>query len=140
MRFPLIPRGQHLSTVHRQRILALFYDKQKSIQEVAKIVGTTNYTAKRIIRKTNAPTGKIRPSKVTLSVIHYIDTSIENHHGEVSASELKEEISSKFGISLSFTTIQILRRRLGWIKTGVKYCQLINRANVPVRFAWAVQA
>lgn len=29
---------------------------------------------------------------------------------------------------------------LGWIKTGIKYCQLVNRSNIPVRFAWALQA
>ena len=78
-------------------------------------------------------------SNLSLNVIKFIDSLIENQFCVISTIQIQKTIRTRFNILVSRITINCTRRRLGWIKSGVKYCELIYKANIPVRFSWALQ-
>ena len=55
---------------------------------------------------------------------------------ETTASQLQTLLSSK-GCSLSLSTIQRSRSRMGWTFRGSAYCQLIRDVNKEKRLVWA---
>lgn len=48
---------------------------------------------------------------------------------EISALQIQKKLFVHFNIRASVTTISRARRELGWVWTGVKYCQLVREEN-----------
>ena len=47
----------------------------------------------------------------------------------MTSPELTRKIYERFGLSFSREKVKRLRRKLGWVQTGAKYCQLIREPN-----------
>ena len=56
---------------------------------------------------------------------------------ESTAKELAKKILDKYGIQLSKSRVSAWRKKLGWIQTGSRYCQLIRERNKVKRVDWA---
>ena len=76
----------------------------------------------------NAP--KIgRPSQgVTMELMNFIDSEMEGND-ELTSPGLTRKIILRFGLQFSREKVGRLRRKLGWVQTGTKYCQLIREPN-----------
>ena len=79
--------------------------------------------------------GSGRRSIVTPSTEATIESRMEDDD-ETTASQLQTLLVSK-GRSLSLSTIQRSRVRMGWTFRGSAYCQLIRNANKEKRLVWA---
>ncbi|XP_057296773.1 uncharacterized protein LOC130625687 [Hydractinia symbiolongicarpus] len=55
----------------------------------------------------------------------------------VSAVYLQRLILNQFGVEFNIATIRLTRRKLGWVQSGPKYCQLIRIPNQIARLAFA---
>ena len=75
-------------------------------------------------------------TKLTGTMSDYINKCYRKDD-ELSARDLQAQITSKFGASLSLSTIKRVRARLGWIKSGPRYCQLVRAANRRKRVMFA---
>ncbi|XP_057306712.1 uncharacterized protein LOC130644934 [Hydractinia symbiolongicarpus] len=60
--------------------------------------------------------------------MNFIDISMEKNV-ECTSVDLQKLILEKFGLSLTTSSIQYTRRKLGWVLSGIKYCQLIRIPN-----------
>ena len=60
--------------------------------------------------------------------MNVIDKSYEED-GELTAPKLRKIVLEKTGMQLSETTLKGERRKLGWVVTNTKYCQLVREAN-----------
>ena len=49
---------------------------------------------------------------------------------------LRQLLLMEYGIQLSISAVKAARKRLGWKKTGPKYCQAIREANHIARLAF----
>lgn len=133
--------GRHLSPFEKHRILNLFYQSKFTPKQISSQIGASSRTIKRyLLKQIGSPCRKVRVSKIQFNIIAFIDQLITQKSGEISAVEIEDEIEQRFHFFLSQSTINRIRRSLGWIKSGVKYCQLINSANLPVRLAWGLNA
>ena len=56
---------------------------------------------------------------------------------ELTSPGLRNLIEANFGLRFSFSKVKRLRRKLGWLATGSKYCQLVREANQPKRLEFA---
>ena len=72
----------------------------------------------------NAPrTG--RPSEgVTIEVMNFIDAEMERND-EMTSPLLARKIYEEFWLNFSIQKVKRLRKKLGWVMTSTKYCQLI---------------
>ena len=61
-------------------------------------------------------------------MFQFIDLAMERND-ETTATDLAKMIREEFGEAISETTIRRTRRKLGWLSTGTKYCQLVREAN-----------
>ena len=76
----------------------------------------------------NAPKSG-RPSQgVTIELMNFIDSEMERND-ELTSPELTRRILLHFGLQFSKEKVGRLRRKLGWMQTGTKYCQLIREPN-----------
>lgn len=138
--------GIHLNNQQKGTILRLFYKTKLFPSAISQRLGVSTYTVKRTIRSQLFPKNdqsKIQPTKtehLPIRVTNFIDSVIEASEGEVTAKGIQTKVLERFRIELSQSTVNRVRRRLGWIRTGSRYCQLVNRSSVPVRLAWALQA
>ena len=72
----------------------------------------------------NAPK-KGRPSEgVTIEVKNFIDAEMERND-EMTSPLLARRIYEEFGLRFSIPKVKRLRKKLGWVQTSTKYCQLI---------------
>lgn len=76
----------------------------------------------------NAPqTGRPEES-VTMELMNFIDAEMEKND-ELTAPKLRRKLQEEFGVNFSESKVKRLRKKLGWVQTGTKYCQLIREAN-----------
>ena len=80
----------------------------------------------------------IREAKdVTTEMLDFIDNTMKNDDG-VSAPKLTIEFNRKFdGVNFSVSKVKRLRKKLGWLASKTKYCQLIREVNKLKRLAYA---
>lgn len=79
----------------------------------------------------NAPKSGRPAQGVTVELMNFIDVEMERND-ELTSPLLARKILQRFGLQFSQEKVRRLRRKLGWVQTGTKYCQLIrepNRAN-----------
>lgn len=69
--------------------------------------------------------------------IQYVDDELAKND-ELTARRLRAMLETKWPQmkSVSLTTIKRTRRRLGWLKSRPKYCQMIREANKEMRKQW----
>ena len=53
--------------------------------------------------------------------------------------DVQRLIFDRFKLNVSVTTVKRARKRLGWVKSGVKYCQLVKEKNRIERLAFATK-
>ena len=73
---------------------------------------------------------------VTDEVLDFIDEQMEKND-ELTANRLRSLINEKFNITFSTSKVRRIRKKLGWMATGTKYCQLIRQVNQGKRFRFA---
>ena len=77
----------------------------------------------------NLPSNIIHaPKDITLEILDFIDDSLELND-ELTAKKLQEAIATKFAVLFSVLKVKRLRRCLGWLASGTKYCQLVKEVN-----------
>ena len=65
---------------------------------------------------------------VTPEVLAFIDEKTEEKD-ETTAPDLVIMLSRELGLNFSVTKVKGLRKKLGWLSSGTKYCQLVREAN-----------
>lgn len=71
-------------------------------------------------------------------VLNVIDTEMEKKD-ELTAPKLRKKLQEQFGINFSESKVKRLRQKLGWVQTGMKYCQLIREANCAKRLEFCLE-
>ena len=141
--------GKHLTTDSRLRIVQLTKLKftptqieRKMAEEGVSITRTTVYN---ILKKWNlhgtVATLALPPRKrkgVTNEILDFIDNQMENDD-ELTAKNLQLRINQHFGESFSISKVKDLRRKLGWLASKTRYCQLVTSNNRGKRLAFAVE-
>lgn len=72
----------------------------------------------------NAAKSGCPPLGVTMELLNFIDAEMESND-ELTSPELARRILLRFRVQFSSQKVRRLRRKLGWVPTGTKYCQLI---------------
>ena len=86
----------------------------------------------------NAPPPS-RPSEtVTPEIMNFTDTQMERND-KLTSPTLRQKIRNEFGVDFSESTIKRLRKKLLWMQTGTKYCQLIKEVNHDKRLAFCLR-
>ena len=82
------------------------------------------------------------PQKRTLTRVHerFIDKALREND-ELTAHKLKEMLISRWPElkAVSVANIKRCRKRLGWVVTRPRYCQLIREGNKRKRLEWCIQ-
>ena len=55
---------------------------------------------------------------------------------DLSATDLSSKIQDHFGLEVIVSGVKRFRRKLGWVQTSIKYCQLIRHVNKEKRVVW----
>lgn len=76
------------------------------------------------------------PVDVSLEILDFIDNTMKNND-ETTARRLGTKLTERFNVHFSLSKIKRLRRGLGWLATGSKYCQLVREANRVKRLEFA---
>ena len=56
---------------------------------------------------------------------------------ELTANDLQRLLLKEFQIRMSISAVKRIRKRLGWIQTGPRYCQAIRANNCQKRLVFA---
>ena len=135
-----------LSVYVKNRIIAL-RRKGKKIVEIRKELASEeikvsrnsiSHTIKRF-DKTGNHFCKPKPGKKSTfrkDYLEFIDAEMEKND-ELTSVNLQKLLLETFGVQYSISAIKKVRRKLGWVRTGSKYCQLIREANQIVRLEFA---
>ena len=130
--------GRRLPVYAKHRI-AVLNQKGKTASEIRRMlleddVTTSTRTIRRFLER-YATTGHFidkhrsgRPSGFLHEHLRFIDTLLENDD-ELTAPDLQRCLAEAAGLHVSLTTVKRIRRKLQWVCTGAKYCQLIKIAN-----------
>ena len=79
-----------------------------------------------------------RKTVLTVEQVRFIDREMELND-EYSARKLHERLLERWpDLNVSITTIKRMKRKLGWVATRPKYCQVIRDANKQKRLAWCM--
>ena len=60
-------------------------------------------------------------------------------NNELAAPNLQKKIYEEFGVNFSKSKVKRLRKKLGWVLTGTKCCQLIREPNSVKRLEFCLQ-
>ena len=72
------------------------------------------------------------------TTLAYIHENIQQND-ETTATDLQKVLHKETGTLISLSTIKRARSKLGWVQTGVKYCQLIRLQNKVKRLNFALK-
>ena len=137
-----------LNLITRRKVLVL---KQRgySVKEIhARLAEEDVFVSKRalfyLLKKykerhtyTDLPKSK-RTSVLNKEQLRFINKEMENDD-ECTAKKLHELLLERWPhLNISVTTIKRMRRKLGWVVTRPKYCQLIRDLNKQKRLAWCL--
>ena len=86
--------------------------------------------------QTLSATSPQQKESVPMDILHFIDTQMESND-ELTSPRLQQLIETNFGLKFSCSKSKKLRRKLGWLATGSKYCQLVKEVNQPKRLEFA---
>ena len=77
-----------------------------------------------------------RRCKITSEIKNFIDAAYSKND-ELTSVDLVRAIFQAFDLIVSTSTIKVVRRKLGWVKSGIKYCQQVRAANQIQRMIFA---
>jgi transposase len=90
----------------------------------------------------HAVTGSVQDKKKTgTAKLHttqhadFVNGKIEENP-DLSARKLRDLILEEFGINVSVSAVRVYRRKLGWVTSRTRYCQMIRHANKEKRKQW----
>ena len=124
--------------------------KNKNISEIVRILAddecqTSRLSVRRFLRRfqerqslENTPTPGRPAEQVTLEVLNFIDAEMEKND-ELTAPHRRNKINEKFHCDFSESKVKRIRKKLGWVQTGTKYCQLIHEPNRVRRLEFAMK-
>jgi len=99
-----------------------------SYNQIADILDVSRQSVAKICKKYDS-TGQVtalprsgRPPVITKKIQKYIDDSYQEND-ELTSCDLQLKIENNFGIKISVSAIREVRKKIGWVKSGVKYCQ-----------------
>ena len=75
------------------------------------------------------------PTLHTTEHADFVNGKIEENP-DLSASKLNDLIQAEFGINVSVSTVRVYRRKLGWVASKTRYCQMIRHVNKDKRKDW----
>ncbi|KAK3099483.1 hypothetical protein FSP39_005100 [Pinctada imbricata] len=141
-------RGKRLSVETRKFILArksdgLSVQRIKSELKKCLLIDVSRQTIYNIVshgslvrrRSTNGGNAtKIRPVHMRFLNIWL------SKNNELTSKDIVDKLRSTFGVGISHGYARIIRRKLGWMKSTGKYCQLISNKNKAARKAWCCDA
>ena len=134
--------GRDITPLVKSQISHLFYQRQYTVcssEGISQYLGISVQTVRhQLANKQHICARHPLGTKLPFNIVNHIDSLITTAGGEVSAAEIQAAVLTRFKVTLPLTTINRIRRSLGWIKSGVRYCQLIHHKNVQVRFTWAL--
>ena len=73
-----------------------------------------------------------------MEVLNFIDAEMERND-ELTAPHLRKKINENFHCDFSESKVKRIRKKLGWVQTGTKYCQLIREPNRVKRLEFAIK-
>lgn len=79
-----------------------------------------------------------RPSEITVTHKDFIDSCMMEND-ELTAKQLVKRFFDRFGLNVSVSNMNLLRKKLGWKNEGTKYCQLVSEVSQKKRQIWALQ-
>ena len=124
--------------------------KNKNICEIVRILAEdecqiSRLSVRRFLRRfqewqsfENAPIPGRPAEHVSLELLDFIDGEMEKNY-ELTAPHLRKKITEKFQCDFSESKVKRLRKKLGWVQTGTKYCQLIREPNRVKRLEFALK-
>ena len=126
---------------HKQKAkIVRLRDNQKNISEIVRIWAADNVRISRLsvrlfLRRfqerqslENAPLPGRPAEEVMLEVMNFIDREMKKND-ELTAPGLRRRIYEQFAVDFSESKVKRLRKKLGWVQTGTKYCQFIREPN-----------
>ena len=125
-------------------------ERNKNISEIVRTLAEddckiSRLSVRRFLRRfherqsfENTPLPGRPAEEVTLPIMNFIDAQMERND-ELTAPNLRRKIFEEFKIDFSESKVKRLRKKLGWVQTGTKYCQLIKEANRAKRLAFCLK-
>ena len=130
----------------RQKI-AILYSRGVSVREIREHLRNDGITASisgiySFIKKIKEDKSLVdrprsgRRSACTQDVLELIDQSLRDNN-ELNADDLQVIIRNATGKLISVSALKRTRKKLGWERSGTRYCQIIRHANCPKRLEFA---
>lgn len=134
-----MPGLRRFSAEERIRMHRLKISEGKSCSSIAQIINRdrpsdllcTSRGVRKCLKTMSAPvqtSKRANKQKLGYVALAFIDAEV-NADREISGRELQKRLDDKLHINVSISVINKERRRLGWVQTGTRYCQMIRAAN-----------
>jgi len=138
--------GRHLPRIIKLKIIELRKERF-GITQIARAIENTGFKVTRqaiyFTLKKFEETGGIkhahrsgRPPIIVEEIKQFIDNAYEEND-ELTSKDLQLMIRRNYNKNVSMTAIKVVRKRLGWLKSGIKYCQHVREPNRVKRLAFA---
>jgi len=119
-----------------KRIKRLKESERKNYNCIAQIINrdrsSDRYCTPRGVRtclkKSDSSSKRVYKRKLGFAALALIDAQV-NADREISARELQKSLQEKLDINVSTSVINRERRRMGWVQTSTRYCQMIRAEN-----------
>ena len=116
----------------------LHFSEGKSHSSIAQIINrdrpSERFCTPRGVRtclkrsSTAAKSKRVYKRKLGSAALAFIDAEV-NADREISGRELQKRMKEKLDVNVSITVINKERRRMGWVQTSTRYCQMIRAEN-----------
>ena len=91
------------------------------------------------LKRFNTPAvGRQYERKLGPTALSLIDAEVDADR-EISGRELQTRLLNKLGVSVSISVINRQRRRMGWVQTSTRYCQMIRAENKEKRLFFCTE-
>ena len=67
-------------------------------------------------------------ARITLMICDFVD-NVMKEKNQTTATDLTKFVNMEFDEKLSVSKVKELRKRLGWVASKTKYCQMVHEAN-----------
>lgn len=138
-----------LTNEQKAKIIRL-RERNTNISQIVKILAEddchiSRLSVRRFLRRfqetqsfANAPKSGRPNENVTPEIMNFIDSEMERDD-ELTAPKLRKRLWQQFRVDFSESKLKRLRKKLGWVQTGTKYCQLIREANRAKRLEFCLR-
>jgi len=116
----------------------LKFNEGKSYSSVAQIINRerssdrlcTSHGVRRCLQRlsTSVKRKRVYKRKLGFAALAFIDAEVTADR-EISGRELQKRMQEKLHVNVSISLINRERRRMGWVQTSTRYCQMIRAEN-----------